>query len=172
MKLERTLEIGSVTVKITMDYEYETINSDGNIFTTKNIIKLVHADLYSNGELKLSTTEGFIYISDDKVRFGNVYITLSTGEKIIDAIQEMHEEMAVAFNAPAEEGITASEMTNEEAQEILEEVKTRKTEILSRANENKWRVTYNNINNEGGEGYVPNRATLEDVEKAKQILSK
>ena len=52
----------------------------------------------------------------------------------------------------------------------MAEVETRKTEILSAADEKQWRIRYNNINNEGGEGYMPRRATLEDIARAKEIL--
>lgn len=56
------------------------------------------------------------------------------------------------------------------AKSIIEEIKFRNTPILSEKEEKEWRVQYNNIVNEGGEGYVPHRATLEDRIKAKQIL--
>ena len=57
-----------------------------------------------------------------------------------------------------------------EATKVITESETRKTEILSDADEKYWRTNCNNINNEGGEGYVPRRATLEDVERAKSVL--
>ncbi|HQB63988.1 MAG TPA: hypothetical protein PLL21_06355 [Sedimentibacter sp.] len=59
------------------------------------------------------------------------------------------------------------------ANRILKEAKTRKahgSEILSEAAERQWRKNYNDAINEGGEGYVPHRATLEDIAKAEEIL--
>jgi len=59
------------------------------------------------------------------------------------------------------------------ANRILKEAETRKAhgmEILSETAERQWRKNYNNAMNEGGEGYIPRRATLEDIAKAEEIL--
>lgn len=57
-----------------------------------------------------------------------------------------------------------------EAKKVISESQTRKTEILTDAEEKQWRINYNDINNEGGEGYVPHRITAERVEWAMTIL--
>ena len=34
-----------------------------------------------------------------------------------------------------------------------------------------WRKRYNDIHNEGGEGYIPERITVEQLEYAKKVLA-
>lgn len=176
MKLERTLETGKATIKIKMDYSYNVSDMDGHLKTTKEIVKLVELELWSNGNLVQKTTEGFVYLTDGKTRFGSIYITEATGLEIVKTLEEMHSELSANFNeiTPKEEMENLKETTRDleikEAKKIMEEVKIRKTTILSVSDEKKWKINYNNINNEGGEGYMPQRATLEDVEMAKKIF--
>ncbi len=44
--------------------------------------------------------------------------------------------------------------------------------LMDRKQANVWRNQYNDIHNEGGEGYVPEIITTEDVEWARSIISK
>jgi hypothetical protein len=44
--------------------------------------------------------------------------------------------------------------------------------LMDRKQANVWMNQYNDINNEGGEGYVPEIITAEDVEWARSIISK
>ena len=43
--------------------------------------------------------------------------------------------------------------------------------LMTRAQAKAWRTNYNNIVNEGGEGYIPEIITAEDVAWAEQVLS-
>ena len=174
MKLNKTLQIGKATIKITMDYSYNISDLDGHVRKTKEIVKLVNVELLANNKLIETSIEGFIYLADGKARFGNINITESTGKQIIETIEAMHTELSAAFNTTTiSKELNMVQETAKEieiAKKIMAEVEIRKTEILSAADEKQWRINYNNINNEGGEGYIPRRVTSEDVEMAKATL--
>lgn len=166
----KTLEIGKATIEITMVCSNRMSDLDGYRFETKDIEKSVSAKLIVNGNIVATSTEGFIYaVDNEKGRFGDKYITVSTVNQILVAIKELYskveEEFAIKTTAEIqiEKEIAA-------AKRIMEEVEVRKTKILSNKEEIAWARNYNNINNEGGEGYVPVRVTLEDVILAKKVL--
>ena len=67
------------------------------------------------------------------------------------------------------------------AEETAKEIATAKSiiekangqsEIMTNAEYARWRRNYNNINNEGGEGYIPKLVTAEELQYAKEILAK
>lgn len=47
-----------------------------------------------------------------------------------------------------------------------------KHEPMTAAELKKWRREYNNVHNEGGEGYVPERVSIEETDRARAILAK
>ena len=100
--------------------------------------------------------------------------------EIINAVEEAINEIKAIETTEAEKAVEAVE-NEEEAKAIEEEIEwaekvmkeaAGRTEILNRANETEWIRSYNNLHNEGGYGYTPQRVTTEDVTRAKQILSK
>ena len=100
--------------------------------------------------------------------------------EIINAVEEAIIEIKAIETTEAEKAVEAIE-NEEEAKAIEEEIEwaekvmkeaAGRTEILNRANETEWIRSYNNLHNEGGYGYTPQRVTTEDVTRAKQILSK
>lgn len=167
----RTIETGKATIEVTMTYYNETSNLDGHVNESKSIAKLVAAKLIVDGKEVAKSSEGFIYAVDgEKGRFSNGYLPIAMISQILELIEEMHKELSEEFEIKTNTEIAAEEEI-EEAKTIMSEIKNRETEILSEIEEKIWRTNYNNINNEGGEGYAPSRATLEDVEKAKAILA-
>lgn len=170
-EITRTIETGKAAIEITMIYYHETSDLDGYVKESKSIAKLAEAKLIVDGKVVATSSEGFIYAVDEqKGRFSNGYLPIAMINQILEAIQEMHKELSKAFEVKTVE----QEKTEEEIKEakaIISDIENRETEILSDADEKIWRRNYNNINNEGGEGYTPNRATLEDIEKAKAILA-
>ena len=168
MELTKTLQIRKATIVITISYDREILNLDGDKFEGKNINKLVKATLSMGGKLIETATEQFIRpINAEKGQFGSRNITASVVTEILEAIKEMHREMSKSFEVVE---IATSEAKVEKAKAILNEVVGR-TEILNDNEEQAWRTIYNDLNNEGGEGYVPSRATLEDVEWANKLIS-
>ena len=100
--------------------------------------------------------------------------------EIINAVEEAINEIKAIETTEAEKAVEAIE-NEEEAKAIEEEIEwaekvmkeaAGRIEILSSENEKAWRKSYNDLLNEGGEGYVPERVTAADVARAKQILSK
>ena len=100
--------------------------------------------------------------------------------EIINAVEEAINEIKAIETTEAEKAVEAVE-NEKEAEEAAEEIEwaekvmkeaAGRTEILNRANETEWIRSYNNLHNEGGYGYTPQRVTTEDVTRAKQILSK
>ena len=51
-----------------------------------------------------------------------------------------------------------------------EEIKAAGQKIMTPQEAKAWKRNYNNINNEGGEGYIPQVVTTEDIKWAKEIL--
>lgn len=56
------------------------------------------------------------------------------------------------------------------AMEIIEKA-SKQPKIMTRAEYAQWVERYNNIMNEGGEGYVPEMVTVEQLEWARKVLS-
>jgi len=96
---------------------------------------------------------------------------LSTEEAqiIVDAMAELEEAIKPV---PVQEEITAvanKEIT--EAQEVIETA-AKQDKIMTNTEYKAWRKWYNDVMNEGGDGYVPRRYTIEDVEAAKLVIAK
>ena len=168
-EMKLVLEIGKATVVINMKYKYEELDLDGHLYTSKQIVKLVNIELIADGKSIQETTEAGIYLTDGKTRFGNMYITEATGIKIIEAIKKMHVELSqtVGVTTPEEE---SKNNDIKRAIAIMAAAKLRLDEILSDKEEEEWLHVYNNVNNEGEEGFVPIRVTLEDLAFAKKTI--
>lgn len=171
-QITRIIETGKATIEVTMTYYHEMSDLDGYVKESKEIAKIAKAKLIANGNIVAESSEEFIYTVDiEKGRFGNIYITAATVGQILELLEEMHAELDKEFEIKT---LTESTIKAEKewANKVMTEIETRVTEILSAEDEAKWQINYNNIYNEGGEGYIPQRATLEDVVKAKTILAK
>lgn len=91
-------------------------------------------------------------------------------KEINEAIKEMKEQIAEEFEMKTREQIEEEIEKEEEVEEAKEIV--RKAEkigiknLMTEVEYRQWRTNYNNIMNEGGEGYIPRRITKEDYEWA------
>ena len=56
------------------------------------------------------------------------------------------------------------------AMEIIEKA-SKQPQIMTQAEYAQWVERYNNVMNEGGEGYVPEMVTVEQLEWARKVLS-
>lgn len=73
------------------------------------------------------------------------------------------------------EATEQKEQENKRAEEILEAKRildkaSKQPKIMTNAEYAEWRKRYNNAMNEGGEGYIPELVTVEQLEWAKSIL--
>jgi hypothetical protein len=57
------------------------------------------------------------------------------------------------------------------AKEIIAQASTYTQPLMTRAEYRKWRKWYNNLHNEGGDGYIPYRVTVEEYEWAQKVLA-
>lgn len=58
-----------------------------------------------------------------------------------------------------------------EAQRIVDEAAKSTEPLMTNEEYKAWRKQYNDIHNEGGEGYIPERITVEQLEYAKKVLA-
>ena len=88
------------------------------------------------------------------------------------AIEEMEVEIAAEFGVKTEKEIEREEAI-EEAKKIIALAEKEGIENLMSASEVKvWRRNYNQVNNEGGEGYIPIRISKEQYTKALEVINK
>lgn len=84
------------------------------------------------------------------------------------AISEMEAELAKEFEVKTEK-----EEEIEEAKAIIEAAEKEGIENLMTADQIKtWRKSYNNVMNEGGEGYIPTKVSKEQYQKALEVLGR
>lgn len=84
-----------------------------------------------------------------------------------DAIIAMDSEIKAFEDAKAAAKAEAEIVRAEHIIEIAS-----KHEPMTAAELKKWRREYNNVHNEGGEGYVPERVSIEETARARAILAK
>lgn len=58
-----------------------------------------------------------------------------------------------------------------EAQKVVDEAAKCTSPLMTNAEYKAWRKQYNDLHNEGGEGYIPERITVEQLEYAKKVLA-
>ena len=198
MKKENTLtwlsaEGKEIIVKITVvrAMETETVYSDGwNVeLSKKQVVESLELEIHVDGKKIATTSEepsvvkAPIYMQKtiDLVKSKGGYAILAQKlilkedryNEIMTAIDQLITDASQDAEYAEHQGIEIIKAKTEqivEAKKVIADAQTRKTEILSDADEKLWRTNYNNVNNEDGEGYVPRRATLEDVEFARSIL--
>lgn len=94
--------------------------------------------------------------------------------EINQTIKKMKAELAQEFEIKPNEQIEAEKEeaeTIEIAKEIVKQAEKEGVEKLMTAEQiKKWRKRYNDIQNEGGEGYIPTRISQEQYKKALKIL--
>ena len=190
-----TIEI-ELTKKMTSDISY----SDGwNVDLGDKVYEEKSIKVYANGKCVDSARqnpriiEGIFYTDEfkAKVKASGGYAKLTDKlvvnetnyNLIMVAINEAELEVAAEFKAENE--TIVAELEEKEAVEvaktianevkwasrIVEEAEAR-GEVLTEVQEASWRVNYNNMNNEGGEGFIPTRATTESLSKAREILAR
>jgi len=100
-------------------------------------------------------------------------------EAINEAIKEMREEIAIAFNEQTDAEKSAIKKAAEQAEKIeyyegviASAEKEGVENLLTRAELEIWRKEYNDGMNEGGEGYIPTRISKEQYEEALSVIGR
>lgn len=91
-------------------------------------------------------------------------------KKFLDeVIEEGKSEEVKAIEAAEAEAKKAERIA--EAKKIIEDAAKYAEPLMTYEEYKKWRKRYNYINNEGGEGYIPELITVEKLEWAKSVLA-
>ena len=187
----------AIEAKITVSKNVNEVvaYADGyNVNLGSEIVETIEIAIYIDGKYHSKSNELPSVIDMTKIpakfakafagAYARVTDTVNCGKaiyaEIINAVEEAINEIKAIETTEAEKAVEAIE-NEEEAKAIEEEIEwaekvmkeaAGRTEILNRANETEWIRSYNNLHNEGGYGYTPQRVTTEDVTRAKQILNK
>ena len=138
----------------------------------KVVAEAFHADVleynYSN---EVTFEKAGLDQSKTYSRVGKVYTEgAEVGQEINEVIENLKEELAAEFGTKTEKQEEKEEEI-ELAEEVVELAKKEGIENLMTKQELKaWRKRYNDINNEGGEGYIPTRVSQEQYQQALKTL--
>lgn len=116
---------------------------------------------------KLNPSKKYTKVGDKAITEGD-----QAGLAINEAIREMKEEIAAAFNTKTVEQV---EKENEiaVAEYIIAKAEKEGVEnLMTLAQLKAWKKRYNDFYNEGGEGYIPEKISREQYEQAVQTLNK
>ena len=185
----RNVPFGKATAVITVSMYNPVLYADGWNVTSSNVEKMIGIKIMFAGNVvetgsyasKLeynNLTDNFYHRAkldpqSTYTRVGDKAITPGTDAyyAIEAAIDEMESELAAEFGVKTEkQRKRAREIA--EAKEIIEQAKEEGVDNLLTAEELKvWRRNYNNLYNEGGEGYIPERVSKEQYQRAIRVLS-
>lgn len=174
-----------VVIIVSKEIEETVSFSDGwNIPTGTEIVSFKKISISANGKL-IETAHRNPEIINKNGVYARIYnragVTEEQHNLIMVAIIEAEAELEVQFTAENEEiakveeekaiaeKSKATELRIEIAKRIVEET-SRRENILTDKEEEAWRESYNNMMNEGGEGYVPQRITKEALIWANEVL--
>jgi len=196
--LERKVAYGTATVSIKVHiYKFATKNWEGYELSDDEIHESVKYTLISDEGKKIEESPylqllEYNFINDKTfdhydvspeekmVRLGNSY---SVGEEkydtIMQAVKEMKDEINKELGLKTEaEKVEDARLKKEKedcdwAQRIIKEAETEGIDKLMTVEQiQKWRISYNNMMNEGGEGYIPERTSQEEYQRALEILGR
>ena len=186
--LVRELPFGKATAKVTVTMFTEKKYMDGidigieEVITTRNIEIVLngsvvasghHVDVLEFNEItdtyyqsrKMDVTKKYTKVGDRALTVGE-----EAGVAIKNAMVEMETELSKEFGVETEAEKQQKEEL-EEAQAIVTQAKKEGIEnLLTEIQLKEWRTKYNNIHNEGGEGYIPTRVSKEQYQHALNVI--
>lgn len=156
---------GSIKVNTTSRVE---IIMDGKVFTKSFGVDVLEYD-------RITDTYFDKMGLDHRKKYTRVYKAVTEGEETGLAIKAAIAEMTAEIEKELQ-GVSEVEKQEQEAIEIAKEVvelaeKEGIENLLTTAELKVWRIKYNNLYNEGGEGYVPTRISREQYEKQREFLT-
>ncbi|ELK39917.1 hypothetical protein D478_21593 [Brevibacillus agri BAB-2500] len=118
-------------------------------------------------KLNLDPTSKYSRVGDKALTPG-----AETGEMITSLIKEMKAELAKEFNVETEEEKQRKEEV-EYAQGVIALAEKQGVDTLPNSDEVKaWRKRYNDLYNEGGEGYIPVKVSKEQYQWALNVVGR
>lgn len=179
-KIELTASCETTVIDDTCDADGYTINCGKKLYTNAALW------LWIDGEKKSFCRDTYFWklieVKDHpglKMVWGlRVLMDCTQAEKVEKFLQEVIEEGMSAEAKEFQEAETAKEKAKQikKAESIIEAAKhTYKNAngtLMSERQSEAWKARYNDINNDGGEGYVPEVITQESYDWALSILNK
>ena len=109
-------------------------------------------------------------------------MTFILSKKNVDTINALIAETSAAAADPEvrreeeKEALKKEQAKRAEAEKIIADAekspKNKDGSLMTKEEARRWRARWNNIHNEGGEGFVPDVITVEMLEYAKKVLEK
>lgn len=164
-------------LEIIVTFFEDELTSDGYVMG-KEVKHYDEVKIYVDGKYVAKGDRLFICNTElqgvEVTRIGDKYVRGQHADQIIAIIDELTDELAPQFDEQTttqKPEIEQQEKINR-AEKIMETVKTY-DKIHTPESWKAYITSYNNINNEGGEGYLPPTPYLtSDVEWAKKVLNK
>lgn len=186
MELVKEVKFGKAVARITVKgtFENETFHQfvkDGEVIITQKIEivangKVIgearHADAMENNEIydytykknNLDTRKTYTQIKGVGICEGR-----ETADEINALIQDMKNEIETHYKGEVEQ-VEETDLV-ENAKKIVEIAEQQGVEKLMTEKEiNEWRKQYNEVVNEGGEGYIPRKVSKEQYRQALKTL--
>jgi hypothetical protein len=181
--LSKEVKFGKAKAVVTVKMFNPMANLDGDVFQSERVEKNVTIEIVVNG--KVVEKAGHVTLIEDcdyhretmiqnkmdlKKKYSRVGKTTTEGseacENIKTTIAELEAELVAEFTVKTEK-----EMAIEEAEVVIAQAQKEGIENLMTAAEIKvWKHRYNQVNNEGGEGYIPIKVSREEYERAVKVL--
>lgn len=181
--LVREVPFGKLTARITVTMFTElTALLTERVITSSDVEIIVNGKVAESGSFarvlefnnntdtfykraKLDVTKKYTRVGDRALTEGEV-----AGVAINEAIKEMKEELSKQFDEETKES-KQERLEIEEAKAIIEQAEKEGIDNLMNKQEIKqWRKRYNDLYNEGGEGYIPAKVSKESYSWALEIL--
>lgn len=182
-ELVKKVNFGRAVARITVTGYLKENMMDGWIKTGNELIIYEKIEIIADGKVVESSSyakaieynflyEGFFEKMglDKNKNYTKVGEAITEGEQVAKeinaAINKMKTQITEEFGMKTKEEIEKEEEIAE-AKEIVKKTEKFGIEnLMTEAEYRQWRTNYNNIMNEGGEGYIPQRITKEDYEWA------
>ncbi len=183
--LVREVPFGKATARVTV-----TMFTEIGVFLNENVIDTTKVEIVSNGKVvesgHFAKVLEFDNITDTFYEKANLDITkkytrvgdkaITEGEEagiaIKSAIKEMKAELSKEFNVETEVEKQQKDELAEAQAVVAQAEKEGIDKLMNDAQIKAWRKRYNDIYNEGGEGYIPVKISRESYQKALKVLNR
>ena len=134
------------------------------------------AYLHNIRKLDESVKARFVFIDNDN-NVVEICLTEENANKVKEAVAECEKaestEEYEAFKAEkAEKELAAEKAEAKTVVESAEKIINNGGKLLTNAERKEWERNYNNLHNEGGDGFIPHYPSIEDYESAIETLKK
>lgn len=146
---------------------------NGKVIGTGYFAKVLEFDFTTDtyyARHNMDTSKKYTKVGDNALTLGE-----ESGLLINSAIEEMKAELAKEFNVETQAEKKENDEKEEvaEAQAVITQAEAQGIQsLMSDAEIKSWKRSYNDLHNEGGEGYIPSRVSREQYETALKTLSK